>query len=195
MMEPLTLDRRQILTQLIQDPGSYLIVSGLAGAARDAAALTDDGDNTFTMAGCMGAAVPLGLGMALAAPEREILVVTGDGELMMNLGALASVATTFPSNLTILCIDNGCHGETGGQTGHTSHRTDLEVIAKGAGLASTMTLNNVDHINAAADFLRNAAAPRFLICRVIDGPPADYKRNMDPAVCRLRFKAHVSSTI
>ena len=114
MVKPATLDRRDILADLIPDPDRYLIVTGLAGAARDTAALTDDGANTYTMAGCMGAAVAMGLGMALAAPARHVLVITGDGELMMNLGSLASVATMAPANLSIICIDNGCHGETGG---------------------------------------------------------------------------------
>jgi len=171
-----------------------LIITGLAGPARDAAALTDDGANTFTMAGCMGAAVSMGLGMALVSPERQILVITGDGELMMNLGSLASVATLQPANLSIVCIDNGCHGETGGQTGHTSHRTDLEVVAKGAGLSATMTFSEPSQFAQAAEFLTQSAGPRFLLCRVMDGPPTAYKRNIDPVACRLRFKAHVDAT-
>jgi len=99
-----------------------------------------------------------------------------------------------PDNMTIICIDNGCHGETGGQTGHTSNRTDLEMIAKGAGLASTMTLVDPADIDAAKAFLTDAPAPRFLLCRVMDGPPTAYKRNMDPAECRLRFQAHHQRT-
>ena len=189
-----TLDRREILKPIIPNPEKYLIITGLAGPARDAAALTDDGDNTFTMAGCMGAAVSMGLGMALTSPNRQVLVITGDGELMMNLGSLASVATLQPANLSIVCIDNGCHGETGGQIGHTSHRTDLEVVAKGAGLGATMTLSESSQFAQAAEFLKQSAAPRFLLCRVMDGPPTAYKRNMDPVACRLRFKAYVDAT-
>ena len=189
-----SLDRREILKSIIPNPKKYLIITGLAGPARDAAALTDDGDNTFTMAGCMGAAVSMGLGMALTSPNRQVLVITGDGELMMNLGSLASVATLQPANLSIVCIDNGCHGETGGQIGHTSHRTDLEVVAKGAGLGATMTLSESSQFAQAAEFLKQSAAPRFLLCRVMDGPPTAYKRNMDPVACRLRFKAYVDAT-
>jgi len=188
------LDRRDILAPLIPNPEDYLIITGLAGPARDAAKLTGDGANMFTMAGCMGAAVSMGLGTALAAPDRQVLVITGDGELMMNLGSLAVVATMAPVNLTIICIDNGCHGETGGQTGHTSYRTDLEMVARGAGLAATMTFADMKDVEAAAAFIKQAAAPRFLLCRVVDGAPSVYKRNMDPAVCRLRFKDHVQRT-
>jgi phosphonopyruvate decarboxylase len=193
MIEP-TLDRRELLAHLFPDPGKYLMISGLAGASRDAAALTDDGDNLFTTAGVMGAAVSLGLGVALSAPARQVAVITGDGELLMNVGALATVASMAPDNLTIVCIDNGLHAETGGQKGHTARRTDLEAMARGAGLASTMTIHDTGQAAAAAEFLRDAPAPRFLLARVIEGPPAPYKRNFDPAVCRLRFRdAYLSS--
>ncbi len=98
MAEP-TLDRRDALSRLFPAPEDYLLVSGLAGSARYAAALTGDGDNLFTMAGTMGAAVSMGLGVALSAPEAKVVVITGDGELLMNLGVLATVASMAPDNL------------------------------------------------------------------------------------------------
>ncbi len=187
-MSASTLDRRELLAQLFPAPGDTLMVSGLAGAARDAAALTDDGDNLFTLAGVMGAAVSIGLGVALSAPESQVAVITGDGELLMNLGALATVATMAPDNLSIVCIDNGRHGETGGQPSHTAAATTLARIAEGAGLPSTMTIASPDQVAAAARFLVESPAPRFLLARVTPGPPAAYKRNLDPAACRLRFR-------
>lgn len=183
-----TLDRREVLAALFPSPDDILFITGLAGSARDAAGLTNDGDNLFTMAGTMGAAVPMGLGVALSAPEKQVAVVTGDGELLMNIGSLASVATMAPGNLSIVCIDNGCHGETGGQTGHTSNRTDLAKMAEGAGLVSVMVLETGDQMEAAAEFLSDAPAPRFLQVRVTDGPPTGFKRNMNPAQCRIRFR-------
>ncbi|MCH7937036.1 MAG: thiamine pyrophosphate-binding protein [Proteobacteria bacterium] len=183
-----TLDRRDVLAVLFPNPGEYLFVSGLAGSARDAAELTNDGANLFTMAGTMGAAVPMGLGIALAAPEARVAVITGDGEMLMNVGSLATVATLAPKNLSIVCIDNGCHGETGGQPGHTAMNTDLALMAKGAGLASVMTANTADDLAAGAKFLIEAAAPRLLVVRVTDGPPTAYVRDLDPAACRLRFR-------
>lgn len=187
MIKPV-LDRRQVLSALFPSPDETLFIAGLAGSARDAAGLTGDGDNLFTLAGTMGAAVPMGLGVALAAPEHPVAVITGDGELLMNIGSLASVATMAPGNLSIVCIDNGCHGETGGQAGHTSRRTDLAKMAEGAGLASVMVLQTADQIEAAAKFLIDTPAPRFLQVRVTDGPPTDYKRNLNPAQCRTRFR-------
>jgi phosphonopyruvate decarboxylase len=183
-----TLDRRDVLSVLFPKPDEYLFVSGLAGSARDAAGLTGDGANLFTMAGTMGAAVPMGLGIALSAPEARVAVITGDGEMLMNVGSLATVATMAPGNLSIVCIDNGCHGETGGQPGHTSMNTDLALIGQGAGLASVMTVHTAEDLAEGAKFLTEATGPRLLVVRVTDGPPAAFVRNMDPAECRLRFR-------
>lgn len=182
------LDRRELLPKLVLNHSEYLIISGLAGASRDAAALTSEGDNLFTMGGAMGAAVPIGLGMALGAPDREILVVTGDGELLMNVGSLATVASTAPQNLSIICIDNGQHGETGGQKGHTAERTNLELMAQGAGIPSAMAISRPEEVDAAARFLNESSAPRFLWARVMPGPPSDWKRNWHLADCRTRFR-------
>ena len=187
MTEP-SLDRREVLGPLFPDAGEYLMVAGLAGSARDTAALTGEADTLFAFGGAMGGAVPMGLGMALAAPDRKVAVVTGDGELLMNAGALASVASTMPENLSIVCIDNGRHGETGGQPGHTARRTDLAKLAEGAGLPSTMTVADAGGLGAAAAFLKDAPGPRLVCVRVAPGPPADYRRNWDPAECRLRFR-------
>ncbi len=187
-MTELSLDRRQVLERLFPDPAAYLMVAGLAGAARDAAALTDEADTLFAFGGAMGGAVPMGLGMALAAPAKQVAVITGDGELLMNAGALATVASTMPANLSIVCIDNGRHGETGGQFGHTARRTDLAKLAEGAGLPSTMTVADRPGLDRAARFLLDAPAPRFVCVRVAPGPPADYRRDWDPADCRLRFR-------
>jgi len=186
--EEMNLDRIGLLEQLFPRPDEVLFVSGLAGAARDAAALTGDGDNLFTMAGTMGAAVSMGLGVALAAPERQVAVITGDGELMMNVGALATVANQAPENLSIVCLDNSRHGETGGQLGLTAGLTNLAVMAAGAGIANVATLNDPGDIAEAAAFLNEGVGPRFLCCRVMPGPPSSYKRDMDLARCRLRFR-------
>jgi len=187
-MSEIMLDRRELLPKLIPRPDEYLIISGLAGASRDAAALTSEGDNLFTMGGAMGAAVPIGLGLALGAPDREIMVVTGDGELLMNIGSLATVASMAPQNLSIVCIDNGQHGETGGQMGHTAQRTNLELMAQGAGIAATLTVSRPEELAAAARFLKESPAPRFLWARVLPGPPSEWKRDWNLADCRTRFR-------
>ena len=187
-MTKITLDRRKLLAPLFPDKDKWLFVSGLAGSSKDAAGLTNDGPNLFTMAGCMGSAVATGLGMALSAPEKQVAVITGDGELQMGLGSLNTVATQGPANLTIVCIDNGTHGETGGQEGHTAQRTNLAMIAQGSGIASVKEITSADQIADAHDFIRTAPGPRFLWCRVLPGDPTAFKRNFNPAECRIAFR-------
>ena len=183
-----TLDRHDLLPHLFPNPGEYLLLAGLAGSAKDTAAWTQEADNLLTLGGAMGGAIPMALGMALAAPDCKVAVITGDGELMMNAGALATVASAAPQNMTIVCIDNGQHGETGGQAGHTSKRTNLAILAEGSGIGSVLTVSAPDDLPAARDFLSDGIAPKFLWVRVLPGPPADYKRNWDLVECRLRFR-------
>src|SRR4029077_9645801 len=109
--------------------------------ARDLAELTDDGPHYYGLAGAMGAAVMMGLGLALARRETKGLAATGDGELLMNIGALATVSVLNPPNLSILCVDNGHYGETGYQKSHTSLGVDLEKIAAGCGMTRTRTVS------------------------------------------------------
>ena len=135
-LEP-TLDRRTAVPRLIGDPSDFLIVSGLAGAAKDVGHLTGEAPNCFLLGGAMGAATMMGLGLALVQPERRVLVVTGDGELLMSLGALTNVGVMQPANLAILCVDNSHYGETGHQRSHTALGVDLAAIAQGAGIATT----------------------------------------------------------
>lgn len=185
---PFILDRREAVPQLIGDPADFLIVSGLAGTSKDMAALTGDASNLFTMAGTMGAAVSVGLGLALSRPEKRVLVVTGDGELLMNLGALAIVAVMSPANLAVVCVDNGHYGETGGQKSHTSLGVDLEAIAAGAGITATRTVSTQGEIDPASRLIRESNAPVFVVLRVKPGDPPAYKRNLDAAACRVRFR-------
>ena len=183
-----TLDRRDAVPALIGDAGDVLIVAGLAGTAKDVAALTGDGAGAFALAGAMGGAAMIGLGLALAQPRRRVLVVTGDGELLMNLGALATIAVINAPNLAILCVDNGHYGETGWQESHTSRGVDLERIAAGAGIAAARTVETADQIPAAAALLRRGNATRFVVVRVAPTEPPAAKRLMDAALCRSRFR-------
>lgn len=187
-MTEVTLNRIGALPRIFPSPDDYLFVTGLAGPARDAAALTNDGPNMFTMAGCMGAAMTMGLGMAMGAPDREVVVIAGDGEMMMNIGSLATIATQAPKNLTIVCVDNGGHGETGGQDGHTSKRTNLAKLADGFGIESILTVSDEADLADAAEFVTSGVGPRFLWLRVMAGEPTKFKRNLNPAECRMRFK-------
>jgi phosphonopyruvate decarboxylase len=132
--------------------------------------------------------VSMGLGLALAQPDRRVLAVTGDGELLMNAGALATVAVVNPPNLSIVCVDNGHYGETGYQLSHTSRGVDLERMAAGAGLKVTCTVEREDQIAAGARLLRESNGTSFVLLRVNPGEPPPVKRLMEPAAARARFR-------
>src|SRR5213080_5006265 len=161
------LDRRQAVPALIGRHQDFLIVTGLAGTSRDVAALTRDGAHTYTMAGAMGGACMIGLGLALARRDRRVLVVTGDGELLMNVGALATISVMNPSNLAIVCVDNGHYGETGWQKSHTSLGVDLEKIAIGSGIKRTMTIAQEADLAAGSRFIREGNSTGFVLLRVL----------------------------
>ena len=183
------LDRIQAVPALVGNHEAFLIVTGLAGTAKDIAALTDDGNHIYTLAGAMGAAAMMGFGLALAQTERRVLVVTGDGELLMNVGALATIAVANPPNLSIVCVDNGHYGETGYQKSHTSLGVDLEKMAIGAGIKATRTVTREDQIVDAAKFIRETNGTAFVCLRVTATNPPSYRRLLDPAACRNRFRS------
>ena len=183
------LDRREALPELLGRHEDFLIVAGLSGASRDIAALTRNGPHAYIMLGAMGGACMIGLGLALARADRRVLVVTGDGELLMNVSALATIAVMNPPNLAIVCVDNGHYGETGYQKSHTSLGTDLAMIAGGAGIKLVRTIEQQADIAAGASLIREANATAFVLLRVKPTePPAD-QRVLDPALGRLRFRA------
>jgi len=188
MTETGSLDRRSAVPRLIGDPSDFLIVAGLAGTAREIGHLTDGAPNAFLLAGAMGAATMMGLGLALVQPERRVLVVTGDGELLMSLGALTNVGVLQPPNLAIVCVDNGHYGETGNQLSHTSLGVDLAAIAAGAGIAATRTATTEAEIDAAAPLLRESNGPAFVLLKVSDAPPPTFIRSFDAVESKHAFR-------
>jgi thiamine pyrophosphate-dependent acetolactate synthase large subunit-like protein len=183
------LDRSEAVPALIGRHQDFLIIGGLGGTALDVGAVTGDAPHTYLLSGAMGAACMMGLGLALARPDERVLVVTGDGELLMNLGALATIAVVDPANLAILCVDNGHYGETGWQKSHTSLGVDLEKIAIGSGIKQARTVAREEDIAAGARLLRESNGPCFVLLRVKPTEPAPFKRNLDASLCRDRFRA------
>ena len=186
------LDRNEAVPQLVGRHEDFLIVAGLAGAARDLTFLSRDAPHVFALAGAMGAATSMGLGLALARPERRVLVVTGDGELLMNVGTLATVAVMNPPNLAIVCVDNGRYGETGWQKSHTSLGVDLERMAIGAGIRTTRLITRPEQIPEASRLVRDGNGTSFVLMRVKPTESPPHKRDLDPATERIRFRAALS---
>ena len=124
-----------------------VVIAGLGAPAWDITAVGDTALN-LPLWGGMGAAAMIGLGLALAQPSRRVLVITGDGEMLMGIGSLATIAVQRPSNLAILVQDNEHYGETGMQETHTAHGVDLVAMARGAGFERTMTVTTAEQVAA-----------------------------------------------
>jgi len=137
-----TLDRKKAIPKLIGDTNKFLIISGLAGPAKDIGFLTKESPNTFLFGGAMGGAIPTSLGLAISRPKDKVLCVSGDGDTLMSMGTLATIGIMKPKNLIIVCVDNSTYLETGGQISHTGLGVDLEIVARGCGFQVTKTINN-----------------------------------------------------
>ena len=159
------LRRRRVVESLLADRGDLLVVAGLGAPCWD---VTAAGDHalTFPLWGAMGSAALIGLGLALAQPARRILVITGDGEMLMGLGGLATVAVQAPENLAIAVLDNERYGETGMQATHTAFGVDLAAVAAAAGLPVTGTVGDDAGLGAAVAKLRGAQGPVFFTIKV-----------------------------
>jgi thiamine pyrophosphate-dependent acetolactate synthase large subunit-like protein len=182
------LDRRKAVPNLVGDPKDFLIISALGGAARDTAQICEPHQNFYAFAGVMGGATMTGLGLALAQPKRHVLVITGDGDLLMNIGSLATVAVMNPPNFSILCVDNGHYWETGRQRTHTALGTDLAAMAAGAGIKNIRTVVRQADIPEAASLLRQGAGVSFVLLKVKPGDPPKIRRSHDAAYTKFRFR-------
>ena len=158
------LDRREAMRVLLDNRGDILIVTGLGSTTWDAAAMGDD-ERNFYLWGAMGAAAMVGLGLAVAQPARRVLVVTGDGELLMGLGALATIGVQRPPNLAVAVFDNGHYAETGMQRSHTDHGVSLCGVARSCGIEGVYDICNRAALDAFARLVR-APSEHTLFARV-----------------------------
>jgi thiamine pyrophosphate-dependent acetolactate synthase large subunit-like protein len=162
------LDRRAVVSTLLKDRKGMVAVGGLGASTNDMAAAGDH-ERNFYLWGGMGGAVMMGLGLALAQPDVPVVVITGDGEMLMGMGSLATVGMQKPGNLSIVVLDNERYGETGGQTSHTSAATDLVGVAKACGIADSSAITTMAEIEALAPKLHDLkGGPRFANVK-IDG--------------------------
>ena len=163
------LNRRQVVAKILENRGSLLVISGLGAPTWDVAAVGDH-QNNFYLWGAMGGAVLTGLGLALAQPKRRILVITGDGEMLMGLGGLATVAVQKPSNFSVCIIDNQRYGETGMQETHTHYGVDLAQMALGAGFRTAQIVYNKNQLIKSIPILYEQTGPVLVNIKVKDEP-------------------------
>lgn len=141
------IDRRAFVAELVKTCPDALVVAGLGSSTYDLFA-AGDRPNNFYLWGAMGGAAAIGLGLALAQPERDIIVLTGDGEQLMGLGMLATIGAQQPGNLTLVVLDNGHFGETGMQHSHTSLGTDLVAVAKATSFKDASLIKGMEELAA-----------------------------------------------
>ena len=144
------LDRRWVVKTLLEKRGDALVVAGVGSTVWDCAAA---GDNplTFSLWNAMGAASMVGLGIALAQPKRSVLVITGDGELLMQLGCLATIAAKKPANLSIVVLDNEMYQETGRQPTHTALGTSIAGVGTACGIEKSTVIHTENEIRELSD--------------------------------------------
>ena len=172
-----SLERRAVVARLLRDRDGLLVVTGLGSPSYDVHAAGDH-DGNFYLWGAMGAAALVGLGLAQAKPDRTVMVVTGDGEQLMGLGGLATIAIAAPANLVIIVLDNGHYGETGMQRSHTGLGIDLASIARAAGFAGAATVTDRAGLESAAQSIRErASGPRIYVVKV---KPENLPRSLPP---------------
>jgi thiamine pyrophosphate-dependent acetolactate synthase large subunit-like protein len=186
-----TLARRAAVAALLRHRGDALVVTGLGSPTYDVHAAGDRDDNYYLW-GAMGGAALVGLGLAQAQPVRRVLVITGDGEQLMALGGLATIAAAQPRNLTIVVIDNHHFGETGMQMSHTGHGIDFAKVAASCGFAAAATLRTKADVDKLAKALaRTSNGPRLYALKVAAENPPRSLPSRDAVFIKNRFRAHL----
>ncbi len=182
------LKRRELVSALLARREGALVVPGLGSPTWDCFAAGGSDDYLYSWGG-MGLALSTALGLALARPDRRVLCLTGDGEIMMGIGTLAVVGAQAPANLGILVLDNEHFGETGRQPGLTGMRADLCAIARGAGIAETLGVTAMDQLDGLAELMFRRPGPTFAVAKIAltDEPWALPEK--DGAVIARRFRA------
>ncbi len=170
------LHRRDVVRELLRERGDLIIVAGLGSTAYDLASCGDDPRN-FPLWGAMGGAAMIGLGLALAQPERKVMVLTGDGEMLMGLGSLATIAAQHPLNLRIVVMDNERFGETGQQRTHTAMSTDLGAVASACGFQHTMTVRRFNELATLSEAIYTLPDMLFAVVKV---SPEELPRVLPP---------------
>src|SRR5262245_5838578 len=154
------LERRAATARLLKDRSEALVVTGLGSTTYDVFA-AGDSPRTFYLWGAMGGAAMVGLGLARAQPKRRVGVVTGDGEMLMGLGSLATIGVQQPANLAIVVIDNGLYAETGMQRTHTASGVDLGGVARACGFARAETVGTQGELDRLARAMYEVPGPFF----------------------------------
>jgi thiamine pyrophosphate-dependent acetolactate synthase large subunit-like protein len=164
-MDAMMLDRRDLVRQLLIERGDLLVVSGLGSATYDVAAAGDHPLN-FYLWGAMGGTAMIGLGLALAQPQKRVAVLTGDGDMLMGLGSLATIGVKQPNNLVIVVLDNAHYGETGMQASHTKAGIDLVAVALACRFRDARAMSRIEEAADIRKLLHSGEGPILVSARI-----------------------------
>lgn len=184
------LNRREVLARVLEERGDTLVVPSLGTSNYDLFAVSPAAENAYFW-NAMGLTVPAGLGLAIAQPERRVLVVAGDGDMMMGIGSLSVIAAQAPENLSILVMDNEMFEETGAQTGLSATRADIAKIAHGSGFEKTMTVRNDNEVARLADFLLTEKGPVLAVAKIAPSSDEPVFPSMDGPELVRTFRSAV----
>jgi thiamine pyrophosphate-dependent acetolactate synthase large subunit-like protein len=187
----MSLERRAAMATLLADRSDdLLVVPGLGSTTYDLAAAGDDPRN-FYLWGAMGGAAMIGLGLALAQPVKRVAVITGDGEMLMGMGSLATIGLQKPANLAIIVFDNGVYGETGMQPSHTQSGVDLLAVAGGCGIADCLEVRDEAELDGLAAQLKDLRETLFARVLIEASEPPRVLPERDGVVLKQRFRAAI----
>jgi len=186
------LDRRAAIRTLLEKRGDLLLVTGLGSTTWDGASVADD-ERNFYLWGAMGAAAMVGLGLAVARPDRRILVVTGDGEMLMGLGALATIGVQRPPNLAIAVFDNGRYAETGMQESHTAEAVELIGVAQAFGFKETFDITDELGLREFAARVNAGATTLFARVAIRADEPSRALPPRDGVFLKTRFRRAIGA--
>jgi len=181
------LHRREVVKELLAERGELLVVAGLGAPAWDA---TEAGDDPLTLPlwGGMGGAAMIGLGLAIAKPGSRVLVLTGDGEMLMGLGSLATIGVRRPPNLSVVVLDNERYGETGMQATHTAYGVDLAAVAHACGFATCKMVTTTDQVAHLRVAIHAGTGPLFAQIKVAADKLPLVLPPRDAALLKSRFR-------
>jgi sulfopyruvate decarboxylase subunit beta len=186
---PSRADYYRVLADIL--PEHALVVTALGNASYLWAAMHHRPEN-FYFEDAMGLALPLALGLAIAQPSRPVVVVEGDGALMMHMGALVTVGAVAPNNLTVLLVQNGVHAASGGQA-LTNANLDLAELARSAGIAHAQNVTTPEALATAMGTASDVTGARVLVLATtpdieVVKPPIAF----DPVLTKHRFMSAIS---
>ena len=187
-MSAMKFERRAAMAALVADRSKdLLVVPGLGSTTWDLVAAGDNPKN-FYLWGAMGGAAMIGLGLALSQPQKRVAVITGDGEMLMGIGALATIGVQKPNNLAVIVFDNGLYGETGGQPSHTQSTVDLLTVARGSGIADCVDVTDEAGLKALSARLKSPDGLFFARVAIKAEEPPRVLPERDGVVIKQRFR-------